>query len=659
MQPAMSRESDLLFGLLALHLNFISKDQLLEGAAAWMNNDGLNLGALFVERGFLTPSQHAAVSRLVAEKEKLGDGDPARSLVSLSVDRDVRDALLTLRVPPDLRRGLSSVKPRDAATVVVLPARRDRYRLGEELGHGGLGRVVRAFDSSLNREVAVKVVLENPTPEQQERFVREAELAGRLEHPNIVPVYDFGMLESPGPGNEDRGKRLFLAMKRIHGRDLGQVLGSIRHGDAGAALQWTRTKLLQIFQAVCQGMAFAHDGGVIHRDLKPANILVVARSDAAAGGASSAQAAARDAVPAPTGQPKILDFGVARLADADAATIATGYGQLIGTIPYMSPEQFGGDPHEIDTRCDVYALGVIGFELLTGRTPHDLHHRPLAEAVRLVREDDAPSLTSIDPRFRGDLEIIIRKTLERHKELRYASAAELAADIRRHLADEPIAAQPPTIRSQLRRLVRRHRTLAAVSATAVLTLMLGALATTWVAVEAVRARRLAEQRLGQEQAAMRIAETENRMHRALFDFYSRLFLSVSERDGARLSFEELIELAAESIDGAFPNDSLLEAPVRSTIGLAYQSLRRYDAAERQLREALRLHETFAGQDHENTDIARYNLAHLFQVMERWADAEAVTQLRVDSLRRTRGEEHADTRGALDDLRQYRQQQGKP
>lgn len=534
-----------------------------------------------------------------------------------------------------------------AAVSDELPAgtRIGRYELLGVLGKGAMGVVYRAQQEQPRREVALKLLRAGlASPALLHRFELEARLVARLAHPGIAQIYEAGAADTPF------GKLPYFAMELVDGPPLSTFVEQRRLS--------TRQRL-ELLAAVCDAVQHAHQKGVIHRDLKPANILVVARSDAAASGASSAQAADRDAVPVPTGQPKILDFGVARLADAEAATIATGYGQLIGTIPYMSPEQFGGDPHEIDTRCDVYALGVIGFELLTGRTPHDLHHRPLAEAVRLVREDDAPSLTSIDPRFRGDLEIIIRKTLERHKELRYASAAELAADIRRHLADEPIAAQPPTIRSQLRRLVRRHHTLAAVSATAVLTLLLGALATTWVAVEAVRARRLAEQRLEQEQAAMRIAETENRMHRALFDFYSRLFLSVSEPDSARLSFEELIELAAESIDGAFPNDPLLEAPVRSTIGLAYQSLRRYDAAEHQLREALRLHETFAGQDHENTDIARYNLAHLFQVMERWAEAEALTQLRVDSLRRTRGEEHADTRGALDDLRQYRQQQGKP
>ena len=174
---------------------------------------------------------------------------------------------------------------------------------------------------------------------------------------------------------------------------------------------------------VCDAVQHAHDQGVIHRDLKPANILVEE-----------------------TGQPKVLDFGVARATGADLLTVAglTQTGQLLGTPNYMSPEQVTADPAAIDHRADVYALGVILFELAAHRLPYQLENRPLAEAARLILEQDPPRLGSINPELRGDVETIVAKALEKDPARRYPSAADLAADLRRWLAHEPILARPPS-----------------------------------------------------------------------------------------------------------------------------------------------------------------------------------------------------------------------
>src|SRR5262249_49968246 len=199
----------------------------------------------------------------------------------------------------------------------------------------------------------------------------------------------------------------YFAMEFVSGQTLTDYAES-RH--------LSTSQRLDLFARICDAVQFAHIKSVIHRDLKPANILVD-----------------------PLGQPKILAFGVARAtnSDAQATTLQTDIGQIIGTLPYMSPEQIAGDPAQIDARSDVYELGVVLYELLAGRTPHDLRSRSIAEAVRIIREEEPTRLSSIDRTLRGDVETIVAKALEKEKQRRYSSAAELAADIRRFLHDEP------------------------------------------------------------------------------------------------------------------------------------------------------------------------------------------------------------------------------
>jgi hypothetical protein len=191
---------------------------------------------------------------------------------------------------------------------------------------------------------------------------------------------------------------------------------------------------LELMAKVCEAVHHAHQRGIIHRDLKPGNILVDV-----------------------SGQPKVLDFGVARVTDSDTqATRQTDVGHLVGTLAYMSPEQVLADPLELDTRSDVYALGVILYELLAGRLPYTIS-RNLPEAVQTIREEDPTPVSSISRMYRGDIETIVAKALERDKARRYASASGLAADIQRYLKDEPIAARPPSASYQLQKFARRHK----------------------------------------------------------------------------------------------------------------------------------------------------------------------------------------------------------
>jgi tetratricopeptide (TPR) repeat protein len=295
------------------------------------------------------------------------------------------------------------------------------YRILEKLGEGSMGVVFRAEQQQPQRTVALKVMSSSfASSGLRRRFQYEIEVLGRLQHPCIAQVYDAGTFE------DERGEQPYFAMELVEGRSL------TAHADALALDLPARLELLA---RVCDGVQHAHRRGVVHRDLKPANILVT-----------------------PDGQPKVLDFGLARALEAElGVTLSrTDSGAVLGTLPYMSPEQAAGTPDEIDTRADVYALGAIGFELVTGRPPIDLTDCTLIEALRRIREDPAPLAARLRPELRGDVEVILDKALSKERERRYESAAALAEDVRRHLRHETILARPATATYRVSRFARRH-----------------------------------------------------------------------------------------------------------------------------------------------------------------------------------------------------------
>ena len=329
-----------------------------------------------------------------------------------------------------------------------------RYALGREIGRGGLGRVVEARDAELERDVAVKLVLDGVSAEMLERFLIEARVTAGLEHPNIVPVHDLV---------RDADGRVMLCMKRVQGRDLGSLIGALARGDDDVVKAWSRARLLRVFQDICLGIAFAHDRGVIHRDLKPSNVmigdygetLIVDWGLAKRRGAADSKAAPHPPRPPGRGDDVRISSAGATVVRGDGAGF-TIEGSIVGTPAYMPPEQAEGRIADIDERSDIYALGAILYEMLALRPP--VEGDSIDEVITRVRigEFPAPSRrASVQPRppapVPPELDAICMKALALRREDRFPSARALHDDIQlflegvkqrereRRLADEFVA----------------------------------------------------------------------------------------------------------------------------------------------------------------------------------------------------------------------------
>ncbi|MGH7133325.1 MAG: protein kinase domain-containing protein [Phycisphaerales bacterium] len=459
------------------------------------------------------------------------------------------------------------------------------YAIVRVLGAGGMGVVYAAEQASPKRLIALKLMRSGLVSRSAlRRFEQEGAALARLKHAGIAQVFQAG--------SELRSGVLtpFLAMELIEGEPLGVYVAR-----AKPSIDHRLALLIQ----VCDAVAHAHQRGVLHRDLKPANILVVP-----------------DQVQGP--RTKILDFGIARLADDDSGVTATQPGMTPGTIAYMSPEQLGPDASAVDVRSDVYALGVVLYEMLTGRLPIDPTRLTLAEAARRVREIEPPRPGSIDRRLRGDLETIIGKALDKDAARRYQSASELADDIRRYLRHEPIAARPPTLGYVAGKFIRRHRLVVGAAAAIFLALGTGLAAALHQADKARKQLEVARQTSVLLEQIFSAVEPE----RAL---------------GREVTVREAIDAASQKLESSQIQSPEILASLHGAISRIYMALGETTTGLRHQQQALDFSRTAYGDDSSDTFERIASVGQMLYMLERYPEALELLRPAVERSTRRHGE----------------------
>jgi len=487
-----------------------------------------------------------------------------------------------------------------------------RYKLLEKIGEGGMAVVYMAEQREpIRRTVALKIIkLGMDTKQVIARFEAERQALAMMDHTNIAKVFDGGATEAGRP---------FFVMELVRGIAITRYCDENRLG--------TRERLA-LFLQVCQAVQHAHQKGVIHRDIKPSNILVTKQDGEAI--------------------PKVIDFGIAKATDQRLTekTLFTRYAQIIGTPAYMSPEQAEFGDTDTDTRTDIYSLGVLLYELLTGATPfseEELRKAGYLEMQRVIREEEPtkPStrLTTLGETvtniaqlrtstpdllrriLRGDLDWIVMKSLEKDRKRRYDTASILLEDIKRYLNHEPVSAGPPSARYRTKKFVQRHRTLVTATTAVIAAIVTSLIVSIAMYVQAERAN----------------AETQ-----AVSDFLRNDLLATVQPENARgreATVRYILESASAKLEGKFVDSPLVEAEIRTTLGLTYQKMGNYPAAEPHLKWVLETRERVLGEQHPDTLQSMCDLAWQYIFQGRFDKAETPALRALEEGRRVLGREH--------------------
>ncbi|MCB9854578.1 MAG: serine/threonine protein kinase [Phycisphaerales bacterium] len=486
----------------------------------------------------------------------------------------------------EIRRGRRGYEP------PAIPGYDDLH----EIRRGGQGIVFVALQASTRRRVAIKLVLDGAlaTRDARRRFEREVELVATLRHPNIVRIYDSG---ETGDG------RLYYVMDYIEGVGLDEFIDD-------AARSATQNDALAMFAKICDGVQYAHQQGVIHRDLKPSNVRIDRN-----------------------GEPHVLDFGLAKSAGvALESSLVSHGGGFMGSLPWASPEQADGATAGLDVRSDVYSLGVILYQLLTGDFPYRVDGT-LSEALERIRHAVPRSPREIRRDVSDDIATIALKCLTKESDRRYQSAGALAADVRRFLAGEPIEAKRDSAWYSVRKTLKRYQTLVRVIGASLVIAIGCTIATAILWRRAVTAEQLAASRLTAVQSA-HAAEVEARQGleaqvdktRRVAGFLDSTMRAVDpwKHPGSDIApLREMLDAATERLRGAFADQPEVEAALAGTLGWDYWTLGLYDAAEPLLRRSYELNLRTLGEEHTESLASLSNLALFLTEQGNYSEAEGL------------------------------------
>jgi len=527
----MNTDQNLLFGVLALQLEFIDARQFVEACSVWATRKEAGLGDVLLERGWIDAKAKQQVKELLDRKLRKHRGE-ARTVLGTLADAGLRNLLHQVE-DRDVDETLSLLAPapgylRVSDEIIAVGEERSHYTLSRMHDQGGLGRVWIAHDKRLHREVALKEMRPDVIDNMQsrQRFVREAKIASQLQHPNIVPVYELGY--------DPKTRLPFYSMRFIKGQELAKAIEEYhRLRSLGKAGHLELCRLLNAFVSVCHAVGYAHSRGVIHRDLKPSNVML--------GG---------------FGEVVLLDWGLAKALgepeqkddeanqdqpDKSSLSLSaagrselTRDGQAIGTPAYMAPEQARGERETIDTRTDIYGLGAILFRILTGQRPH--RGRKTEEILANITEGPTPEPRLADPNISPALNAICLKAMDKAQVDRYQTAAELADDVQRWLADEPVSVYPDPWAERAARWCRKHR---AFTRAAAATLIAVSLVASIAAVLVDQARRA--EAAAKDEAVLRLGQAVQTVDEML----TGVNLALRDQPASQPLRRRLLQLAVE------------------------------------------------------------------------------------------------------------------